>query len=217
MDKKTFEAQFSHLYHFAPIKNRESIENWGCLLSADLSRTMSQMAASNQKRNGRFLVESSSLSVLLNDQDALKYGHVKDPKSMTESEFVALLDQFCFFWPGDANGPIQMGQNFVNRYQRNNERLFGVALHTSAFLEENHPRRISLSDCNSGAPRSNPNAVIYRGDRTFVPWGNYQKGAATVKEVAILGYARLPNPKFFEPKSEAEQCDAPKTPVDCEF
>lgn len=204
MDFHSFTGQFPFLYHFGPIANRESVERLGCLLSSDLLRALSTQLRSDERRRGRHPVQATIFDAVLNDQDALKYGHVKHPDSMTETEFVALLDQFCFFWPGDQSGPIDMGRNFVRRYQRNGDRLFGLAVPTGNFLQANHSRRLSLSNCNSGAPRSNPNSVIYRGDATFIGWEHYRDTAATVKEVAVIGYARLPNFGFVDPNFGAE-------------
>jgi hypothetical protein len=196
MDIDSFVKQFPRLYHFGPIKNRDSVEKLECILSSDLLRALATHPQTNERRRGRHQIKSLLFDAELNDQDALKYGHVKHQNSMTETEFVSLLDQFCYFWPGDDNGPIDMGRNFVGRYQQKDDSLFAIVVPTRDFLRANHTRRIALSNCNSGAPRSNPNAVIYRGDDTFVPWKDYQGNVANVKEVAVLGYAKLPGSRF---------------------
>lgn len=204
MNIDSFAERFPFLYHFGPRKNRDSIENLQCLLSSDLLRTLATQPHSIERRRGRHPIQSRIFDVVLNDQDRLHYGHVKDPDSMTEAEFVSLLDQFCFFWPGDSKGPIEMGRNFLERYKNERDSLFGIAVPTRAFLNANHVRRIALSNCNSGAPRSNPNAVIYRGEDTFIPWMHYQDNAETVKEVAVLGYARLPEVQFLSNLNKGE-------------
>ena len=210
MDTTSFIGRFQFLYHFGPVANRNSIENLRCLLSADLLRALSNEDRNDSRRRERIPMDSPIFNAMLNDQDALNYGHVKHADSMPKTDFVALLDQFCFFWPGDKSGPIDMGRNFVKRYQGNGDQLFGISVPTEAFLKANHSRRIALSNCNSGAPRSNPNAVIYRGNDTFIDWDAYQDKAATVKEVAVLGYARLPKFKVIDLKRTTEPSDAPE-------
>jgi hypothetical protein len=69
---------------------------------------------------------------------------------------------------------------------------------TLAFLTTNHSCRVFLSTCNSGAPRSNPRAVIYRGYDTFEPLLSYSGSVSDIKEVAVLGYARLPEFRITE-------------------
>jgi hypothetical protein len=55
--------------------------------------------------------------------------------------------------------------------------------------------KTSSAVINGEAPRSNPNAVIYRGSNTFVPLVRYDKPVAEIKEIAVLGYASL-RPEF---------------------
>src|SRR5438067_1952112 len=82
------------------------------------------------------------------------YGHVKHLDSLTESEFVALLDQFAFFWPGTENSPSEMGRNFAARYQRRGDSLVQIVAATRSLMRLNRAGRIFISQCNSGAPRS---------------------------------------------------------------
>ena len=93
--------KFRRLYHFGPAVNRRQIERFQTIFSSELIRTF---AGENRgllsKRSDRALVETPYGNFTLNDQDALKYGHVKHPDSLSEQEFVELLDQFAFFWPG---------------------------------------------------------------------------------------------------------------------
>jgi hypothetical protein len=75
---------------------------------------------------------------------------------------------------------------------RRQESLLQVKVSTASFMAINNPIRVFVSNCNSGAPRSNPNAVIHRGLETFVPLIKYSKPVAEIKEIAVLGFARLP-------------------------
>jgi hypothetical protein len=138
------------------------------------------------------VVESLFGNFTLNNQDALKYGHVKHPNSLSEREFGALLDQFAFFWPGSEHGPIKMGRNFANYDLHRGKLLIQVTVSTVSFLTVNNRFRVFVSTCNSGGPRSNPTRKIYRGFDTFVPMLKYDGLVSEVKEVAVLGYARLP-------------------------
>lgn len=185
--------EFPNLYHFGPATNRTQIERFRTIFSADLIRTL---AATDSERSSRRRapenVESPLGSFVLNDQEALKYGHVKHPDSLPETEFIQLLDQLTFFWPGHNRAPIEMGSNFCNRYSKRGDQLLQVRFATRPFFAANHPWRIFVSTCNSGAPRSNPNAVIYRGYETFQPVFRYGGAVKDIKEIAVLGYARLP-------------------------
>jgi len=75
---------------------------------------------------------------------------------------------------------------------------------TRPFFAVNHPWRIFVATCNSGAPRSNPNAVIYRGYETFSALLDYVGSVRDIKEIAVLGYARLPDFRLTEIEETAE-------------
>jgi hypothetical protein len=77
-------------------------------------------------------------------------------------------------------------------------------LATRPFFAVNHPWRIFISTCNSGAPRSNPNAVIYRGYETFQPLLSYAGSVKDIKEIVVLGYAKLPDFRLTEVEEAAE-------------
>ena len=192
-------SEFPCLYHFGPVANRAQIERCRTLFSADLIRAFGATTLEPpERRLRRADVETSFGNFVLNDQEALKYGHVKDPDSLPESEFVHLLDQLTFFWPGNIDGPIEMGKNFRNRYSNQGDKLLEVMLDTRPFFAVNHRWRIFISTCNSGAPRSNPNAVIYRGYKTFQPLYGYTGSVKDIKEIGLLGYARLPDFRLTE-------------------
>lgn len=191
-------TKFPRLYHYGPTANASRIERFQAIFSSELIRTLAPgmrppgTRSLSGRRRARELIETRFGNFTLNDQDALKYGHVKDTGSLAEREFVALLDQVAFFWPGSEEHPIEMGGNFVNRYLQRGEAVVQVTVSTVSFLAINNPIRIFVSNCNSGAPRSNPKVVIYRGTGTFVPLMKYDKPVAAIKEIAVLGYARLP-------------------------
>jgi len=112
-------SEFPNLYHFGPATNRAQIERFRTIFSADLIRGLAASTPEpRERRLGRETVQTPLGSFVLNDQDALKYGHVKHPDSLPESEFVHLLDQLTFFWPGNSHGPIEMGRNFRGRYAK---------------------------------------------------------------------------------------------------
>jgi len=112
-------STFSQLFHYSRAPNRSQIQRLGVLLSSDLIRALdTQSRGPDRRRGGSQLVRTLLWDFILNDQDALKFGHVNDPASLDEAEFLALLDQFVFFWPGNCVGPNRMGQNFANRYSR---------------------------------------------------------------------------------------------------
>jgi Family of unknown function (DUF7002) len=186
-------AKFSLLFHYGPATNLDQIEKYKTIFSAQLIRTLAGQLNHGAKRPERELVKTPLGNFILNDQQALKYGHVKDLSSLNESEFVTLLDQLAFFWPGNDDGPIEMGRNFVRRYTESGDSLLQVIVKTESFMKVNHPSRIFLSQCNSGAPRSNPNTLIYRGDATFIPMMHYEEGVSKIKEIALSGWAILPS------------------------
>lgn len=187
-------ARFPRLYHFGPVVNRGQIERFKTIFSAELIRTFAfHPAGLSAKRQTRKLVETPFGSFTLNDQQALKYAHVKHPDSLIESDFIALLDQFAFFWPGDERGPGVMGRNFVNRYTQQGDSLLQILVSTESFLTINNSARLFISTCNSGAPRSNPHKTIYRGLNTFIRIRRYTRSFAEIKEIASLGWASLPD------------------------
>lgn len=205
MDYDKIADNFPRLYHFSPAQNRAQIERLRAILSADLIRALSPGTYGQpERRLKRESIETPIGALLLNDQGALNYGHVKNPNSFSEREFVYLLNQFAFFWPGSSQRPIDMGMNFIGRYSNQRDRMLQVAILSNDFFRENHPCRIFLSTCNSGAPRSNPNALIYRGSDTFVPLLDYDGSVKEIKEIAVLGYARLPNFELSEVATSAE-------------
>jgi hypothetical protein len=186
-------AKFPFLFHYGPVTNLEQIERHKAIFSTQIIRTFAGQHNHGTKPPGRELIKTPLGNFTLNDQQALKYGHVKDPSSLSESDFVALLDQFAFFWPGDEDGPIDMGRNFIRRYRESGDLLLQVRVKTESFMKMNHPSRIFLSQCNSGAPRSNPSTLIYRGDNTFISMMNYEGRISDIKEIALSGWAILPS------------------------
>jgi hypothetical protein len=186
-------AKFPFLFHYGPATNLEQIRTHKAIFSTQLIRTLAGQQNHGTKRPARELVKTPLGNFTLNDQQALKYRHVKDPSSLSESEFVTLLDQFAFFWPGSEDGPIEMGGNFLRRYTERGDSLLQVIVETELFMKMNHPSRIFLSQCNSGAPRSNPGTLIYRGDDTFIPMMNYEERISEIKEIALSGWAVLPS------------------------
>jgi hypothetical protein len=197
--------EFPNLYHFGPATNRAQIELFRSIFSADLIRGFGARSPKPPvRRLGREVVHTPLGSFLLNDQGALKYGHVKHPDSLPENEFVDLLDQLTFFWPGDSHEPIEMGVNFRSRYAKRGDNLLQIMLGTRDFFVVNHAWRIFISTCNSGSPRSNPHAVIYRGYETFRPLLSYPGSVTDIKEIAVLGYARLPDFRLTEIEGAAE-------------
>ena len=197
-------GEFPNLYHFGPATNRAQIERFRSIFSADLIRALAAATEPPERRLGREDVETPLGTFVLNDQEALKYGHVKHPDSLPESKFVHLLDQLTFFWPGNGYEPIEMGRNFRGRYAKRGDKLLQVRLATRPFFDVNHPWRFFISTCNSGAPRSNPHAVIYRGYETFQPFLSYVGSVKDIKEIAVLGYARLPDFRLTEVEEAAE-------------
>src|SRR6266576_5120695 len=156
---------FPRLYHYGPAANRSQIERFQAIFSSELIRTLAPgtrppgTRSLSGRRQARELIETPFGNFTLNDQDALKYGHVKDTDSLAEREFVTLLDQFAFFWPGSEEHPIEMGGNFVDRYLQRGDALLQVTVSTVSFMAINNPIRIFVSNCNSGAPRSNTKVV----------------------------------------------------------
>jgi hypothetical protein len=184
--------RFPRLYHYSPLINRGQIERFRAVFCAELIRTLAPTPPALGRREKRQPVETALGSFTLNDQAALNWGNVKHPRSLGEAAFIELLDQFAFFWPGDHKGPIKMGRNFVGRYINRGDALLQVTIPTEAFLQANASVRLFVSTCNSGATRSNQKALIYRGTETFVPLGAFAGPTSKIKEVAVLGFARLP-------------------------
>ncbi len=185
-------AKFPRLYHYGPADNHHQIERFQAIFSSGQIRIFAGLHHPSAKRQTRELVETPMGNFILNDQQALKYGHVKHLDSLTESEFVALLDQFAFFWPGTENSPSEMGRNFAARYQRRGDSLVQIVAATRSLMRLNRAGRIFISQCNSGAPRSNPYKAIYRGKDTFIPIMKYESPICEIKEIAIQGWAILP-------------------------
>jgi hypothetical protein len=102
-----------------------------------------------------------------------------------------------------------MGRNFRDRYSKRGEKLLQVMVATWRFFAVNHPWRTFISTCNSGAPRSNPNGAIYRGYETFQPLLSYAGSVKDIKEIAVLGYARLPDFRLTNVDGAAEPGTAP--------
>jgi len=186
-------SKFPRLYHYSPVVNRNLIEKHHAVFSADLIRMFATTATALGRRMSSVLVPTEFGDFTLNDQAALNYGHVKHSDSLSETDFAALLDQFAFFWPGSVSEPISMGCNFAGRYLRQSDSLLQLACSTKEFFLINNSARVFLSICNSGAPRSNPNAVIHRGLTTFSPLDSFGHAPRKIKEIAVMGYARLPS------------------------
>lgn len=149
-------------------------------------------AALRERRKGPLVLVVDGHPIRIRDQQPLHAGNIAFEPGWDMPRFVAHLNGFAYFWPGDQHGPIDYGSNHFDRYTGAGERLFVLRVATRALFAHNRDRAIRFSNCNSGSPRMSNGKPRPRGDSTFRLAEAFTGTPGQVKEIVIEDFAALP-------------------------
>lgn len=129
--------------------------------------------------------------IRIRDQTPLHKGNLSLPPSWSYEDLVELLNDRVFFWPGDADGPIDYGERHFAKYAGE----FPVVLRvpTADVLAANPGAPPEFSRYNSGSPRWSGGRPSPRGPDTFLGVGEFGMPPSRVVEVAFASRVRLPD------------------------
>ena len=149
-------------------------------------------ATLRERRKGPLVLVVDGQPLRIRDQQPLHAGNIAFEPGWDMPRFVAHLNGFAFFWPGDQRGPIGYGSNHFDRYADAGESLIVLRVATRALFARNRERAIRFSDCNSGSPRMSNGKPRPRGDATFSVADAFIGTPGQVKEIVIEDFAILP-------------------------
>src|SRR5689334_19441261 len=131
-----FTALRPYLYHLTHRENLSSINKTGFLRSAAAWMLSSNiMDGMTRKRDAALVISSKNGTVYIRDQQPLHKGNVELQGGWTFEDFVKDLNGRIFFWPGDANRPIEYGVRHFARYKDENPAMIRIS--SSAIFSEN--------------------------------------------------------------------------------
>lgn len=188
------------LFHFAPESNRTSLSCDRTMYSTQ--NTVQKLWEYNKEQIASVkdflstpriqsiqlrLDNSTSRFVTLNDQQPLRESQFLG-LSCTFGEYVALLNSFVFFWPGDGDGPMPGGRRaagFAKKYKD-----YGC-LRVPVRDAWNDKQSPLFCEYNSGAPRKCNG--IERGSEIFQSADSGLLRAGQVVEVVFKGVFSIPD------------------------
>ena len=192
MESRSFVRTRPMLYHLTAKSNVKSIQRTGMLFSAARLMTEGGMPQQRHVRRRHHLsAEVGGESVLIRDQAPLHAGNMSLLDGMSFGEFVALLNEHVFFWPGTDRKPIAYGLRHFMRYA--SEECSVLVIPTEALFDTNPTVPPLFSRFNSGSPRCNGGLPSPRGTRTFRPTGQFMGTPSRVVEVVFRGTVVLPD------------------------
>ncbi|MCB9841597.1 MAG: hypothetical protein H6809_08120 [Phycisphaeraceae bacterium] len=126
----------------------------------------------------------------LRDQAPLHPSNMDLRDGMSFPDYIRLLNDRVFFWPGDERGPIPSGRNHFARYRE--EACQVIVCPTESLFRANDGRRAEFCRFNSGAPRFSGGKAPPRGRQTFRRAFEFDGTASDVIEVTWTDAAKLP-------------------------
>ena len=178
-------------YHLTSSDNLEHLMELRTLFSARRIIEESTGGASSvgAKRPGLSRVTFRGREVVLRDQSPLHRGNTGLPDGFAFADFITLLNEHVFFWPGTATGPNAYGERHASRYA--DEDVVFLRVPTADLIASN-ARRARVCRYNSGSPRCSGGLPSPRGPDTFVPLASSALRPAAVVELVFFGEAALP-------------------------
>jgi hypothetical protein len=188
------------LYHYAPLANIERIIKRREMLSAEVivrkahaydpSQVLSPETFLRMPRDRSIVLRIGPLEedvFVLNDQLPMVHRSSFAELDGTHGDFVALLNRFIFYWPGNQDGPITKGdhgQSFRRRYKHFAELRIPI---DDVWTDGFHPK---FCRYNSGAPQKRDR--VKRGPSIFVDASDDKVVTRKVVETIFLKQVALP-------------------------
>lgn len=198
--KKTTSAMLDGLiklrpfaYHICSALNFSAIKRMRTLRStADLLSGTPHEAMLSVRRTSCITVELVSGPVEVRDNLPLRPGSLDLEPDCSLEDFLRLLNQRVYFWPGGEHGPCKPGPEHFQRY-RGQGAVHILRAPLSSLVSANPDREMEVTFCNAGAARHQGGKPVKRGPSTFRPVSLATGRASTVKELCFVGHAVLPN------------------------
>ena len=179
-----------YLYHLTSPRNLD------LLLETRLMRSTAQLLHSSgdgkwkgTKRPQTITVNVDGRLVDLRDQQPLYDGNTSLQGGWGFEDLIRALNDFVFFWPGWASGPIDYGTRHFERYETDGPIIMRVS--TRELFDANGAEPY-FCKYNSGSPRTTQGASSPRGPDTFVRCNQASYTASNVVEVVFKDVATLP-------------------------
>ncbi len=190
-----FEREFATkrpwLYHLTAASNVARVRRMGRLSSAAVLLVAGGHPEFVRRRRSEMLeVQVGTEIVHVRDQQPLHRNSMELSGGWSFEDWVAHLNDFVFFWPGSAGGPIDPGLRHFDRYANEHPALIRVP--TAHVFAANHRVSPQFSGYNSGSPRCWCGRPSPRGPGTFASGSRFARPVSRVVEVAYRKAALLP-------------------------
>ncbi len=143
------------------------------------------------RRKKSQVVSLATGPVEVRDNLPLRLGSLKLEAGCSIEQFLLLLNQRVFLWPGNELGPCKPGPDHFAHYQGEGS-VHVLKVPLSDLVAANPGRRLEVTFCNSGSARHHGGLPVLRGPSTFVPIQSASRPASEVKEFCFVGSAALP-------------------------
>jgi hypothetical protein len=192
LDLERYGALRPYLYHVTNAANLPSLRQYRRLKSAgELLRLAGRPDHQDQRRDGAVPVELEGLTVVIRDQLRIRPGQLEFAAGVDMASFVAYLNQWVFFWPGDAVRPQGGAQRLAEANYGESVVILRVPL--TQMLDANQGRIPHFCDRNSGCPRRSNGKPALRHTRMHHSAGAFAGTPSQVVEVAFRGSVALPD------------------------
>lgn len=202
-----FEQEFATrrpwLYHLTAAPNVARVRRAGQLhCAAALLMAGGRSEFLRRRRRRRIEVQVGTEIVHVRDQQPLHRNSMELCEGWSFDDWVAHLNNFVFFWPGRAGGPIPPGLRHFSRYATEHPALIRVP--TADLFARNRGASPRFSRYNSGSPRCWDGRPSPRGPATFASGNRFSHSVSSVVEVVYQQAALL--------SASAELADGPHGP-----
>jgi hypothetical protein len=180
------------LYHLTDTRNvRRIVRTRRIESAAPFTDEVGAFRETQEMRRAHVSIIIDGEEIAIRDQAPLHQGNMKLADGYTFSDFVALLNERVFFWPGSAAGPISYGVRHHGRYAHEQPTIIRVS--TADLFAANPSPPPSYCRFNSGSPRCSNGLKSPRSVRTFVHGDGAEFRAAQVVEVTFSDGVNLPD------------------------
>lgn len=179
-------------YHTSSETNFASIKRSGALMStAELLAGTANTHLLQVRRTSSQLVQVRGGVVEIRDNLPLRIGSLDLEPGCSLQQFLLMLNQRVFLWPGNAAGPTPQGREHFAHY-RGQGPVHILRVPLKALIAANPNTEIQVTFCNSGSARHHGGKPAIRGPSTFQAASASVGAASKVKELCFVGSARLP-------------------------
>lgn len=179
-------------YHTCSALNFESIKRVRMLKSpAELLLGTPHAALLMVRRKSSSVIALDSGPIEVRDNRPLRIGSLQLEADCSLEQFLLLLNQRVYLWPGNSFGPSKSGRAHFERYRGEGAvRILRAPL--SSLVNSNPERKLEVTFCNSGSARHHGGHPAVRGPGTFKPVSCASGPASQVKELCFVGSVSLP-------------------------